>query len=333
MKKRTGFWSWKGQSKNLPGSPAHPHRVVSILLCLLVLLVSPSGAALAKPPEVFPDILPLPDGFRPEGIVIGKGVTFYVGSLADGSIYQGNLVTGEGAILVPPQPGRVAVGLGFDRRTDYIFVAGGPGGAGYVYDADTGEEVGAFQFATGNTFVNDVVVTRAAAYFTDSFRPYIYRVPLSPGGKLPDPAEVEAIELTGDFAFVPNAFNANGIAATPNGKMLVIVNSSLGTLYWVNPQTGHATQIDLGGAAVPNGDGILLDGITLYVVQNFLNQISVIEFRSPTSGEIVNVITDPAFRIPTTVDDFGNALYVVNARFNVPPEPDTEYEVVRVLKD
>jgi hypothetical protein len=36
----------------------------------------------------FPDVLPLPDGFNPEGIVAGKGNTLYVGSLFDGAIYQ-----------------------------------------------------------------------------------------------------------------------------------------------------------------------------------------------------------------------------------------------------
>jgi hypothetical protein len=38
------------------------------------------------------------------------------------------------------------------------------------------------------------------------------------------------------------------------------------------------------------------------------------------------------FRIPTTIAEFGDALYAVNARFDVPPTPDTEYDVVRVSK-
>jgi hypothetical protein len=91
--------------------------------------------------------------------------------------------------------------------------------------------------------------------------------------------------------------------------------------------------IDLGGGSVPNGDGILLDGKTLYVVQNQLNQIAVVKLKSDLqSGEIVNLITDPAFRVPTTIAEFGSSLYAVNARFGTPPTPDTEYEIVRISK-
>jgi sugar lactone lactonase YvrE len=308
-------------------------RRIVLLIGVLALLLSLAGPALAGEKDVFPETIPLPNGFRPEGIVIGRGVNFYVGSLANGSIYHGNLRTGEGEILVTPEEGRVAVGLAYDRRTNYIYTAGGAGGAGYVYDAETGESVAAFQFTSEETFVNDVVVTRRAAYFTDSSRPYLYRVPLAMDGTLPDPAEVQEILLGGDFTFVPGEFNTNGIDAPRHGRWLVIVNSFLGALYRVDPETGQASQIDLGGDSVPRGDGIMLDGRTLYVVQNFLNQISVIELEPrANSGEVEKVITSPLFRIPTTVDDFGKALYVVNARFDTPPTPETEYEVVRVPK-
>jgi hypothetical protein len=114
---------------------------------------------------------------------------------------------------------------------------------------------------------------------------------------------------------------------------LIIVNSTEGALYTVDPNTGVATRIDLGTGAVPNGDGILLQGKTLYVVQNQLNQIAVIRLRADlTSGEIVETITSPNFRVPTTIARFGNNLYAVNARFGTPPTPDTEYEVVRVRR-
>lgn len=202
----------------------------------------------------------------------------------------------------------------------------------FVYEAGTGATVASVALtAEPGTFVNDVVVTRQAAYFTDSFRPAYYRLPLTNRGTIPDPPVVEEIPLSGDYQHVPNAFNANGIAATPDGRWLIIVSSAQAALYKVEPDSGHATRIDLGEAGVPNGDGILLHGKTLYVVQNFLNQIAVVQLDPQlTSGVIEEVITSPLFRIPTTVARFGNALYVVNARFDTPPTPDTEYEVVRV---
>jgi sugar lactone lactonase YvrE len=301
------------------------------LVMVLVLLFTTT--ALATAGGEFPKIIPLPNGFRPEGIASGHGTDFYVGSLADGAIYKGDLRTGEGAILVPGQPGRVTVGVKFDKRSGYLFAAGGPTGFGRVYNARTGQEVGAFQFSGPGSFINDVVVTRSAAYFTNSFSPVLYKVPLSAGGRLPDPSEVQTLTLSGDWQQV-TGFNANGIDATPNGKTLIVVNSSVGALYRVDPDTGRASLIDLGGATVTAGDGILLDGKTLYVVRNSLNQIAVIRLAPDlASGQLVRSISDPAFRVPTTIAEFGNSLYAVNARFDVPnPGPDTEYEVVRVPK-
>ena len=298
---------------------------VFLLMMLSVAMIA------AAPAKAFPDVIPLPDGFQPEGIAVGQGSTFYVGSIPTGAIYRGDLRTGEGEILVPAQAGRAAIGLKYDERTGLLFVAGGPTGFAYIYDGETGANVAEIQLTTADSFINDVVITRDAAYFTNSRQPILYRVPLEENGELPASPTVEEIPLSGDYVFVPNAFNANGIAATPNGKTLIIVNSADGALYNVDPTTGVATRIDLGGASVPNGDGILLQGKTLYVVQNRLNQIAVVELNSDlTAGTITETLTDPDFRVPTTIARFGNALYAVNARFGTPPTPDTEYEVVRV---
>lgn len=303
-------------------------------------------AAGASSHSSYPTVVPLPTGFQPEGVTAGHGHNLYVGAFLSGAVYRADLRTGEGALLVPPAPGaRMAVGLSFDRRSDLLFAAGGLMGAGYVYDAETGAIVQTYPFATpGAGFFNDVVVTRRAAYFTDSFNPVLYRVPLGPAGELPDPAQVEQLALSGDFQNVSECplpflapINANGIDATPNGTYLVLVNLCLGTLYRVDSQTGVAKLIDLGGAAVPFGDGILLDGYDLYVVQNVLNQIAVIRLNQQLdAGVLTRVITDPNFRVPSTIAEFGDALYAVNARFDVAPPlepwPDVEFEVVRVLK-
>ena len=178
-----------------------------------------------------------------------------------------------------------------------------------------------------------MVVTRDAAYFTNSNEAVFYRVPLENNGELPSPLTFEEILLSGDYQ-LQTGFNSNGIAATPNGKTLIIVNSSDGVLYNVDPETGLATRIDLGTGSVPNGDGILLQGKTLYVVQNFLNKIAVVELEPDlTSGTIVEEITSEFFRVPTTIARFGNALYAVNARFDIMPTPETEFEVVRVPRN
>lgn len=283
-------------------------------------------------PTTFPEEIPLPVGIQPEGIVTGRGHEFFVGSLATGGVYRGDLRTGAGEMLVSSPAGAPAVGLSYDSRRDLLFVAGGPTGQGFVYDAKTGDEAATYDFTSEGSFVNDVIVTRTAAYFTDSFRPYLYRVPLGPGGRLPDQSTVEEIELVG-FQSVPGAFNANGIHAPPSGAFLIVVNSTTGILYRVEPSSGMASEIDLGGDTLTAGDGILLDGNTLYVVRNQNNLIAVVSLGpGAASGEVVGEITDPDFDVPTTVAESGDSLYAVNARFTTPPTPDTEYDVVRVPK-
>ncbi len=299
-------------------------------MCAAITVVTLGGLAGAPTQAAaFPDVIPLPIGFAPEGIVVGAGPTAYAGSLSSGDIVEVDLVTGAVETLATGPGAASTVGLAYDARTDSIFVAGGLSGGARVVDATTGALVTAYSFGGG--FINDVVVTRDAAYFTDSFAPFMYRVELGAGGT-PSGA-FEPVPLTG-LTFIPGTFNANGIVATPDGSTLIVVNGSSEELFAVDPTTGDSTPIDLGGDAVPNGDGLVLVGPKLYVVQNFLNQIA--EFRlSPdlTSAERVDTITDPDFDIPTTADVFGRSLYAVNARFDVAPpgsNPPIEFDIVRV---
>lgn len=297
-----------------------------MLLLAAIAAVVATTAALAK--ASFPQVIALPNGWQPEGIAIGNGTTFYVGSIPTGAVYRGDLRTGQGSTLVAGVTGRAAIGMEHDRGR--LFVAGGGTGKGFVYNARTGALIRELQLATvgGATFVNDVVVTRRAAFFTDSNRAVLYRLPLTQNGA-PGRA-AQALPLTGDFA-LQAGFNLNGIDATANGKTLVVVQSVAGKLFRVNPATGRTTLIDLGAATVSNGDGLLLDGRRLYVVQNRDNRISVVTLsKNMASGRISRTITDSDFDVPTTVDRHGNRLYAVNARFGTPAGPSTTYSVVQV---
>lgn len=302
-------------------------RRIFVLLLLVVLSLTGIASVSAS---TFPEVIPLPNGFQPEGIASGNGTTFYVGSIPTGAIYRGDLRTGTGEILVQPQPGHSSIGLKFDPRSNLLFVAGGATGKAFIYDAETGNLVAEVQLSTDPSFINDVVITRDAVYFTNSSQPVIYRIPLEKNGQ-PVTSGVETIPLTGEYQFTSGVLNGNGIVATPNGKTLIVVNTAEGALYRVDPETGFATRIDLGSENVVNGDGLLLQGKTLYVVQNFSNQIAVVDLSPDlTSGTIERLITNPLFDIPTTIARFGNSLYVVNARFSTPPTPDTSYFVLRV---
>jgi hypothetical protein len=303
-------------------------RAVLAAGLLLLLAIAPASAAQPN----FPDLIQLPAGFQPEGIASGRGTSFFTGSLTAAGVYRGDFRTGEGGVFIPGN-GRTHVGMKVDPRTNYLFVAGGPSGQAFVYDAGTGDEMRVLNAPVGG-FVNDVVVTRTAAYFTNSAAPVFFRLALGSGGTLPGTAELEAVNLSGDWEQVPG-FNGNGIDATPDGSRLIIVNSAVGKLYLVDPATGYADAIELqgGDGNVRSGDGILLDGKTLYVLQNRLNRIAVISMAPDyASGVISRYITDSDFNVPTTLAEIGNSLYAVNAKFGTPPGPTIPYEAVKVSK-
>jgi len=307
-------------------------RMASFLAALAAVGAALVGASLAADTaKPFPEVIQLPTGFRPEGIEVGRGTTFYVGSVASGAIYSGDLRTGTRDVLVPGGNGRPATGIELDRH-NRLFVAGAGTGNAYVYAAGTGALLRTYNFGASPTFINDVVVTHGAAYFTDSQQADLYRVPIGPGGVL---GAAETIHLGGEYAHVGGgAFNLNGIDATRNGKTLVAVQSTGGKLYRIDAATGFAKLISLeAGESVPNGDGILLTGRTLYVVQNQLNQVAVIALGAGlTSGKVLTRLTDSDFKVPTTIDDLGRRLYAVNARFGT-PDPDTlEFQVVQLRK-
>ena len=56
--------------------------------------------------------------------------------------------------------------------------------------------------ATGTTFVNDVVLTPTAAWFTDSRNPVLYQVPLGRHGRLPGQDAVRTLPLSGAYQHV-----------------------------------------------------------------------------------------------------------------------------------
>ena len=283
--------------------------------------------------------IPLPDGFRPEGITTGSRHTAYLGSLADGDIYRLDLRTGEGQVI-SEGPGTPSVGLKLAH--DWLFVSGGSAGNARIVDARSGRLLAGYQLAPAGTpaFINDMVVTDQAAWFTDSLDNAVYRLALRDRHhghhghhgrhqSVPTQADVTKVDLTG--AWVQNAGNnANGIATTPDERSLLVVNSSNGLLYRVGTD-GVAAQVDLGGLVLTNGDGLLREGRTLYVVQNRLNQVAVLHLaKDGRSGRLVDTLSSPDFDVPTTIARSGGDLYLPNARFTTPPTPDTEYWVTGI---
>jgi hypothetical protein len=93
------------------------------------------------------------------------------------------------------------------------------------------------------------------------------------------------------------------------------------------------------GLAAGTTDGILLQGRTLWVVENFANTLVGVTLSPDLrSGTITTTISQDSFHVPTAVVRHGNRLALVNARFDLgfPPPfgpgapPGTTFDVVVV---
>ena len=225
-------------------------------------------------------------------------------------------------MLVPPHPGRNHTGLKYDKRGKRLFVAGGGSKGIYVYDARTGADVRAYSIPDAG-FINDVTLTRDGAYFTDSNVQRLYKVPIARDGSLGD---LVTIPITGALVYTAG-FNANGIAATRDGRTLVIVKSNDGRLF-TSDTAGVTKEITL-DHRLRTATASCSRASRVWVVRNQLNQVVEVKLdRSFSAGRTGQVLTDRRLDIPTTIAPFGKALYAVNARFN---RPDTSNDdIVRL---
>ena len=320
-----------------------PGTRTALTLLASVLASGATAAALVTPAAAVPVVsaakaappssIALPDGFQPEGIAIA-GRTGYFGSRADGDIYAADLRTGQGEII-SQGPGTASVGLKVGPR-ERLYVSGGDAGTARIISIRTGRVLSSLRLSRTTSFVNDVVLTERAAFFTDSAAPRVYRVPIFRDGRVAKTRDVRTITLRGDWEQpAAGGFGANGLTVAPSGQALLVVNSEDGTLFRVprsGRQAGVAERVRLGGASLTNGDGMLLEDRTLYVVRNQLNQVAELKLSATGDrGRQVGSFTSPDFDVPTTIARWRNAFYLPNARFSTPPTPATTYDVTRVV--
>jgi Cu-Zn family superoxide dismutase len=264
--------------------------------------------------------LPGPAVF-PEGVAaLPDRSVFYVGSTTDGTIFRGRLARSEASVFLPGGgDGRTAAtGLKLDRR-GRLYVSGAATAKMFVYAA-SGKLVRAFDSADGReAFINDVALTRSGdAYFTDSRRPVLFRV--TPRQLRKRSSEVAPLkpwlDFTGTALEYQTGFNVNGIAATGDGRHLIVVQTNTGALFRIATATKRVVRIQT-PTLLTNGDGLLVRGRTLYVVRNAAGTISKLRLnRRFTRATAAGSITDPTFAFPTTMAQARNRFLVVNAQFD-----------------
>ncbi|MGH8636160.1 MAG: hypothetical protein ACREUZ_03400, partial [Burkholderiales bacterium] len=151
------------------------------LLCVLSL-----GAPFAQQPEI--TRYPLHSRVEyPEGIAYDpKDGNIYTGSAATGLIFRvlpqippsrfGTIFAHEGA-AVPTEPFPALLGMKIDGGR--LWVAGGRTGRMAVLDTSNGKILKRFETpAEPAGLINDVAMVNSSAYFTDSLRPTLWRVPV-----------------------------------------------------------------------------------------------------------------------------------------------------------
>ncbi len=196
-----------------------------------------------------------------------------------------------------------------------LWVAGGSSGQVFVYDLETAEQTSAIDTpGEGSPLLNDLVVAPSGdAYVTDSYRPVLFKVS----------ADAEKAEPWLDFSgtafeYQEEGPNANGIEVTPDGAHLLVVQMNTGRLYRIEVASKEVSEVNLGGETLANGDGLVLDGQTLYVVlQQPDNEIAVVELADDfASGTVASRIQDESLAAPATAIKVGNRLLVVNTQFD-----------------
>ncbi|WP_413248883.1 SMP-30/gluconolactonase/LRE family protein [Sinomonas flava] len=280
-----------------------------------------------------PETVALPAGFQPEGITSGPGTRFYVGSLADGRILTGDLLTGETSTLWAGSPGRSLRGLRFDPRTGYLWAVGNDAEGSKVWALDGGSgQVAAVTPVADTAFLNDLDFADDGVWVTDSFGDQLALVRLTPNGE-PASVPAERLALGGDWPG-GSGFRANGVRTLPDGS-LVLNNSSAGGLWRVPLPSGEVQPIPVsGGPGIVSGDGLELRGSTLYNVRGTGgNEVAVLRLNRPRgawSATWVGDRTDATLDVPSTATLAGGWLWAVNARFGVTSPETAAYWITQL---
>ncbi len=241
------------------------------------------------------------EGVHPEGIAEDPdGVTFYVSSARQGTIFRGRLDRQELEIWQPAGvDGRTnSLGMTVDGR-GRLLVCGHRSGHLFAYDTRTGALVWRQRVPSADPMLNDVCVVGEHAYVTDSHSPIVWRFPLDGG----DPAEWADL---GEAQLRPYL---NGVVAHEGG--LLVAAQGTEVLWRVDLASRETTRLADGIAA----DGMMIVDDILWACDNNDKGFYLSGYRLSPTVSLVHRITLPTDDTPTTVAHLGGRALVVNSQF------------------
>ncbi|MFF9808379.1 SMP-30/gluconolactonase/LRE family protein [Streptomyces coeruleorubidus] len=273
----------------------------------------------------------------PEGIARQHGTPyFYVGSTSDGTIYRGDVHQSETKVFVPGgEDGRTSVAGMKTDRAGRLIVAGGATGKVFVYDTRTRALLHVFDTGRTDGFLNDVALApNGDVYVSDSTYPALWRITAAQLQSEPvrQPLHV-GVDLSGSPIDYDAGFNGNGLVVTRNGRYVLLSDYNGYAFYRIDTRTHQVVPIDLGGAKGVSGDGLLLQGNTLYAVteqDHPEGQISFLKLSQDyTRAMLVCTIHGHGMHSPSTAAFDGHDLLIVNFQFQI-ADPQLPFNVVRV---
>lgn len=253
-----------------------------------------------------------------EGIGVDdrRGV-FYVSGVNDGgNVYRGEV--GEEQLELW-HDGNGTTGRGIDVDDDgRVYVAGGPTGTVRIFDGD-GTLLTTVATNTPGSFLNDLWVgPDGTVYVTDSSLPRIWQLVEGSAGW-----QISLwLDVSGTIAYTPATtdFDLGGIVTTEDDRFILTSQGTTGQLWRIDLATKTIREVDLGGAAIVNADGIVLKGRKLWVVQNFTRRISQFRLaRDWSSATLRRLQTTPSDRTLTTAKLAKGRLLAVDSQFGFPP--------------
>lgn len=296
-------------------------RLSTITACCLLLTVAACKKRedrIVYPFNVARDTYALPgDTLFPEGITFhARSGYFYTGSVTNGDILRVNVNTGEVQTLAPgvAHNRKAATGMKIDAQ-DRLWVCGGADNKIQVLDLNgiLGQSWDmAALFNAG--FINDCIMDRNYAYFTDSRVQQIYRIDLNNYYASAGP-EVWLTFTNAQIPYSPTGTNANGIEQTEDGRYLIMVVSSSGKLYRIGKADKSITEITL-NTPVTSGDGLYLEGSRLYVSRNATGQIFPVDLTNDFTQGTVGAGFGGPLRFNTTLTRAGDYFLVVNGQLD-----------------
>lgn len=260
------------------------------------------------------------DQLFPEGIAYNANTgIFYTGSTLNGDVIQVDVQTGKSSLFAPgvKQNRNDCRGMKVDAKKR-LWICGGEENKIHVLGYN-GMPIKSWDLKAlyNSGFINDCVADKNYMYFTDSRVQKIYRANVA--GVLPLNIE-EWLSFTDQQIPYAAGFNANGAALTPDGKYLIIVISNSGRLYRIDRNSKAITEIIL-NVRVTSGDGLWLEGNTLYVSRNATSQIFPVQLNANFTEGIVGSGFGSNLSFNTTIAKAGQYFLVVNGQLNRRPSP------------